>query len=185
MTTDVQGLAIIPDTGEEIVTTAPDTAIADAIAHLRDLESQCRDARALLDDELTRRMDRVAKWTRHLDDGRTITAPSPDASMEHDPKRTLDAVLELQGSGEIDAEAVDGCIHVEVKATLPYSAAQTVVPWLEGQPPEKVVKVESKLKVVALGARGISKVSAHAARVMEAAKVETGKPRRVTIKDRR
>lgn len=179
-----ESLAIMPHTGEEILGTATDRQLVDALRELRALQAAASEARRAIDAEITARMDSVASWTRHLDDGTTLTAPSPEASRELSPELVRDALVELADAGEIGVEAVDAALRVEAKVLLPWSSARKLVPWLEQQPPAKVSKVSTKLVAVAAGCKAVAKTSEHAARVMDACKVDTGAPRPVRIKER-
>lgn len=99
-------LLIEPNTGEVIPLSEAKTAhIADARDYIRELESQLREAKTILDGEVLSRMDADRKWTIKTGDW-ALTAPSPEPTVKYDAA-ALHAELEgLVADGVISGDAM-------------------------------------------------------------------------------
>jgi hypothetical protein len=105
-------LLVLP-TGEAVDLSGPDDELARAFDDLRQLEAKAKEVRALIADELRRRMDRRACWTTHTP-GFKVTAPSPAPKTEYDADALGGALVVLMKEGLIDAEAAAEAIKREV-----------------------------------------------------------------------
>jgi hypothetical protein len=104
-----------PITGEMLSLSSPDADLARFIADIRDYETQVRGLKSLVNAELLRRLDeRLDGWTAHLEDGITISAPSPEPSDEWDAAGLRGALEELADKGTLPISAVDAAIEVVV-----------------------------------------------------------------------
>lgn len=103
------------NTGEVVPLTAATTAhIAEIRDYVRDLESQLREAKHLLDAEVVKRMDLACSWT--LRDGPwVLTAPATDTVEVYDGHALRTDLEGLVGDGLIAQEAVDAAVEVLVE----------------------------------------------------------------------
>lgn len=102
-----------PATGEVLTLTSPSEDLGAYLAAVKDLESQVRDYKRVVTDELLRRMDASADWTLHLP-GMKLSAPSPAPAEEFDELALREDLLELVDAGRLSIEAVDRAIETVI-----------------------------------------------------------------------
>lgn len=109
---------IIPLTGEAIDLAAAGTDdLADAIDHIRDLESQLRAAKRQLADEAIRRMDNdELKWTITGQDWQ-LSAPSP-GRVEWDAEAVAAVLARLVIDGDLPREAAERAVVAVPKVKI-------------------------------------------------------------------
>jgi len=106
----------LPRSGEVLNLTGSDEHLVTAFDELREFEAEVKTVRTAVADELRRRLDRSALWTRHV--GRfKVSAPSPEPKTEYDVDRLRDALAEMVGEGLIDQEAASKALKRDVSYT--------------------------------------------------------------------
>jgi hypothetical protein len=102
-----------PVTGEALSLDAPTADLARALDELKELESRIDEVRAVIGEEVIRRLDSKARWTAH-EGGFKLTAPSPAPKAEWDGPALALALVELRGLDLIDYEAAEAALETVV-----------------------------------------------------------------------
>lgn len=106
----------LPESGELLDLTGTDEHLAAAFDELREYEAKVKAVRDAVADELRRRLDRGAMWTRRVN-GYKITAPSPQPVTEYDAGELRDALSMLVAEGLIDQSAASRALKRDVSYT--------------------------------------------------------------------
>lgn len=97
---------------------ASEDLIASVLDSIKDAESQLREAKSLIGQEVLGRMDRSASWTLHVAGGLKMTAPSPAPVQTWDAEGLRRDLLGLVEAGAISQEACDGAVSEVVTYDL-------------------------------------------------------------------
>jgi hypothetical protein len=167
-----------------------------------ELIAELNDGRAVVSEELVRRLDRDASWTQRVPDPRApdaaqfeITAPSPQAGSTTYPEADLEAELKgLIARGTISEDGATQALErtVELKLRIPWSADPDAMIDALKRAEEitvagvavKVVKAEAKCKTRLPGVAKLLKVPGTAAALARARRTDpvTNRRARVTVK---
>lgn len=114
MSTDVEPVVQFasPVTGEVLTLASPDADLAQYMADIRELESQIREHKALINRELLARLDKRRNWTLHLEGGLKLSAPSDEPGEEWDGAGLHEALCRLTDEELITEEAVDAAVEI-------------------------------------------------------------------------
>lgn len=111
---EAQRATLNPATGEVIdLAGASDGQLAESLASVRDYESRLRTFKSEVSDELTRRLDKLCKWTLEVD-GFKVVGQSPNRT-DYDVEQLGHALSGLMASGVISEEAAKAAVEAEVK----------------------------------------------------------------------
>lgn len=98
--------------GDVLTLDSPTEDLAGYLADVRDLESQLREEKAIVNRELLARLDKQAKWTVHAS-GLSLSAPSPEPAWEWDGAGLHAALTELADQDIISTDAVNAAVEIE------------------------------------------------------------------------
>lgn len=125
----------MPATGEAVALDGPTEDLAAHMADIRQLESELREAKALIANEVMQRMDRDALWTQRVGPWE-VKGESPER-VEYDPEalsKTLDDLLEM---GAISLGAADAALE-EVTTYKPRVRGLNALIKLGGEVKERI-----------------------------------------------
>ena len=142
-----------PATGEIVELDAPTDVLAGALEEIRDLEGRLRDLKSAIGREVMGRMDEARQWTLELPDGRKVSAPSPEPSVEFDGEALWNGLHSLARDCKLSDELI-----------------------------ASVVTEERVYKVSRQGANRLLKGGGQPAKMVERCKVEVPKRRYVSVK---
>lgn len=123
-----------PVTGEVLTLDAPDQDLGQYLADIREYKSVLNEHVAMVNRELLGRLDKSANWTRHLEGGLTLSAPSSEPSVEYDARSLWQALQQLADNGFITFEAADAA----VESVITYKAKAAGI--------KRLAKVSAKLR---------------------------------------
>lgn len=112
MTDTSTDLLPIPATGEALDLSAPDEDLVVMFDHVRGLERQLKEAREVIAQELTLRMDKRAKWSFEAS-GYKVSVASPAMKEEWDLDALRATLADLRDQG-LDEDAIDAALDVQV-----------------------------------------------------------------------
>lgn len=106
-----EAMLVHPLTSEVVdLINAPDRELAAFLKGLRDDTSNMNNAKRIVTQEILRRMDGDAAWTRHAGPYKLVSS-SPEPVEEFDAASLRGALLELVDEKELTIEAVDRAIE--------------------------------------------------------------------------
>lgn len=101
---------VIPATGELISLDAPTDILAHVLEHIREIESDLRDAKRTLSAELHARMDVEAQWTVQAGKFK-LTGQSPESGVSYDPYKLTEALAPFLASGAVTPQALNAAVE--------------------------------------------------------------------------
>lgn len=102
----------VPHTGELLeLTLESSVKLAELRSEIVHLESQLRETKTLLDQELHRRMDLERQYTMHLPGGIKITGKSDALVSVWDTEQLLEVLDGMVAAGEITTEAMQRAVQ--------------------------------------------------------------------------
>ncbi len=112
--TVISSQVVHPGTGEVLsVRDAQDDQLARFMDEIRDYESRLREAKAIVNREMLRRLDLDGKWTRPAGQY-TVSAPSPAPGEEFDGEALLTDLWGLVDAEEITSDAAERAVRREI-----------------------------------------------------------------------
>jgi hypothetical protein len=142
-TTSIQ--LVNPSTGELVELDGPTETLAHFLADMREHESLCKEAKALVNREMLNRLDRQAKWTLYVGDLK-LSSPSKEQEEveEFDGPALHEALYALVDEGLITVEAADAAVET-VTSYVPKKAGIKQLRKLGGRVAEVVAEHATKV----------------------------------------
>lgn len=102
-----------PSTGEIIDLNSEDQTLVQFLDDLAQFEKELDSTRRTVNRELVARLDRSAKWTRHVGPY-TLSAASPSPTEDWDGAALHEALAPFVDRGELSVEALDAAVETVV-----------------------------------------------------------------------
>jgi hypothetical protein len=114
---------VVPYSGEVVRLDAPTDALAEIVYGIRELESELRSMKAILSEEVHRRMDEEARWT--VEAGR-FKVSGRGAGVTTAGPRLWKVLEDLVEAGRITRRAAEAAVALEVAYKVRVAGVQAV-----------------------------------------------------------
>jgi hypothetical protein len=115
---------VVPYSGEVVRLDAPTDALAEIVYGIRELESELRSMKAILSEEVHRRMDEEARWT--VEAGRFKVSGRSPSGVSYDGERLWKVLEDLVEAGRITRRAAEAAVALEVAYKVRVAGVQAV-----------------------------------------------------------